>query len=213
MHITFHCNTSQPHQVEHGRWLKKGFKCHGLNLNITADITKEADIHIVSGPHYALDYWKDHQRVILLDRALWHQEKPEKWRSMDWLSAGWVKNGQRVFRVGCGRKHPKPKAGSNGRGSIFLADYYGPVEQADTIRLHPQRDTNPEPLLDCLHRHARAIGYNTTALITAGLEGLEIECKSPDSIMSHSNWLELLAYTDWKYSEIQSGALWQHLRQ
>jgi len=149
----------------------------------------------------------------MVDRALWHQEKPEKWRSMDWVSAGWIRNGRKLFRSGSGRKPPQPKTGNTGTGSVFLADYYGAVGQADTIRLHPERETNPEPLLDCLHRHARAIGYNTTALITAGLEGLEIECKSPDSIMSQPNWLELLAYTDWNYSEIKSGALWDHLRQ
>ena len=149
----------------------------------------------------------------MIDRALWHQDKPDKWHSMDWVSAGWVENGRKLFRVGCGRKPPKPKNGNAGRGSIFLADYDGSVEQADTIRLHPLRKANEEPLLDCLHRHSRAIGYNTTALITAALEGLEIECKSPDSIMSQPNWLELLAYTDWKYSEIESGALWQYLRQ
>lgn len=212
MHIVFHCNTSQPHQVEHGQWLKKGFECHNLSLDITADITKKADIHIVSGPHYALNYWKDHPKVILLDRALWHQEKPEKWHSMDWVSAGWVKNGKRIFKSGCGRKSPKQKTGNNGTGSIFLADYYGPVEQADTIRLHPLRERNKEPLLDCLHRHARAVGYNTTALITAGLEGLEIDCKSQDSIMYQSNWLESLAYTDWRYDEIESGELCTHLQ-
>lgn len=213
MHIAFHCNPAQPHQVEHGQWLKKGFKCHGLNLDITANITKEADIHIVSGPHYALDYWKCHSKVILLDRALWHQGKPEKWHSMDWLSAGWIENGRKSFKTGDGRKAPEPKAGNNGAGSVFLADYYGPIEQADTIRLHPERETNPEPLLNCLHRHARAIGYNTTALITAGLEGLEVICKSKESIMYQPNWLELLPYADWRYNEIESGELWDHLRQ
>ncbi len=131
---------------------------------------------------------------------------------MDWLSIGWIKNGRRIFRAGSGRKSPRPKVRKNTTGTVFLADYYGPVGPADTIRLHPQREANQEPLLDCLHRHARAIGYNTTALITAGLEGLEIECKSPDSIMSQPNWLELLAYTDWRYDEIESGELCTHLQ-
>ena len=148
----------------------------------------------------------------MIDRALWHQEKPEKWHSMDWVSVGWIKNGKKLYNSGFGRKSPTAKAGNIGRGSVFLADYDGPVEQADTIRLHPLREPNKEQLLNCLHRHARAIGYNTTALITAGLEGLEIECKSPDSIMSQPNWLELLAYTDWRYDEIESGELCTHLQ-
>ena len=212
MDIAFHCNFTLSHQIEHGQWLKKGFEQHGIRLNVTPCITKEADVHIVSGPHYAFDYWKDHPKVILLDRALWHQEKPEKWHSMDWLSVNWVKNGKKLFRSGSGRKSPEPKTGNTGSGCVFLADYNGSMEQADTIRLHPERETNQEPLLDCLHRHARAIGYNTTALITAALEGLETECLDPDNIMSQPNWLELLAYSDWHYSEIESGELWDHLR-
>lgn len=212
MRITFHCNSSQPHQVEHGIWLEKGLKKHGLNLDITHNITQEADIHIVSGPHYAKQYWINHPRVILLDRSYYNQVK-SKWVSEDWVSLGWMnKNGGRDFKAGSGRKSPEPKTGKAGRGSIFLADYNGPVEQADTIRLHPQREHNPEPLHDALHRHARAIGYNTTALVTAGLEGLEVVCKSKESIMYQPNWLELLPYADWKYSEIESGELWQHLQ-
>jgi len=213
MSTVFHCNFTQPHQLEHAQWLRKGFEKHGINLIVTPEVTQKADIHIVSGPHYAKDYWKDHPNVILLDRALYHQEKPEKWHSMDWLSVGWVKNGNRIFKNGSGRKPPKQKDGHTGTGSIFLADYEGPVEQADTIRLHPQRDSNQEQLHDALCRHAHAIGYNTTALITAGLEGLKVTCKSKSSIMYQSNWLELLAYADWNYSEIESGALWEHLRQ
>ncbi len=132
---------------------------------------------------------------------------------MNWLSAGWIKNGVKEFRVGNGRKAPEPKTGNTGKESVFLADYSGTIEQADTIRLHPERESNSEQLLDCLRRHVRAIGYNTTALITAGLEGLDIECREQNNIMSQSNWLELLAYADWHYSEIQSGELWDHLRQ
>ena len=214
MHIIFHQNATQQHQIEHGQWLKEGFKKHGLNLEITSDITKEADIHIVSGPHYAKQYWINHPRVIWLDRSYYNQVKSGKWVSEDWVSVGWMdKNGGRIFRPGTGRKAPKPQDGGTGKGSIFLADYDGPVEQADTVRLHPARESNPEPLHDALHRHARAIGYNTTALVTAALEGLEIECKSKESIMYQSNWLELLPYADWRYSEIESGELWEHLRQ
>ena len=210
MDITFHANPSQPHQAEHALWFKKGLKKHGLNLNITSDIKREADIHIISGPHYAFNCFK---KVIMIDRALWHQDPPNKWHSMDWVSVGWVENGKKLFKSGSGRKPPKPKNGNSGRGTLFLADYDGPTEYADTIRLHPARKQYKEQLHDCLRRHAKAIGYNTSALVTAALEGLEVECKSQESIMSKHNWLELLAYTDWKYSEIENGELWDHLQQ
>lgn len=120
-------------------------------------------------------------------------------------------DGGRDFRIGNGRKPPEPKARRSGSRTLFLADYDGPIEQADTVRLHPARDNNQRPLLDDLHRHDIAIGYRTTALVTAGLEGLQVICKDPQNIMYHDNWLDILPYADWHYSEIQSGEAWAHL--
>jgi len=212
MDATFHCNFTQPHQIEHAQWFKKGLAKHNIKLRVTNDIQQEADVHIVSGPHYAKQYWLNHPKVILLDRALYHQDKPNKWHSMDWLSIGWMKDGSREFKIGHGRKSPIPKTRSTGTGTIFLADYNGPVEHADTVRLHPANEHNREPLYDALLRHAHAIGYNTTALVTAALKGLEVTCKDKRNIMYQKNWLEILPYADWRYSEIESGELWEHLQ-
>ena len=119
-------------------------------------------------------------------------------------------DGGRVFNCGIGREPPNRKDRESEIGTIFLADYAGPIESADTVRLHPSRKSDPEPLLDALHRHARAIGYSTTALVTAAIEGLEITCKDPRNIMYEPNWLELLPYADWHYSEIDK--LCEHLQ-
>lgn len=133
---------------------------------------------------------------------------------MDWVSIGLMRaDGGRHFGIGHGREPITAKAGPLGSGSIFLADYNGPTEDADTVRLHPARGQYSEPLPDVLSRHARAIGYQTSALVTAGLMGLEVDCRDKRNIMAEPNWLDLLPYADWHYSEIQNGDAWQHLKQ
>ena len=213
MVVAIHINASQPHQREHAAWLSKGFKRHGLSCIVTDDPVKQADIHVVSGPHYAKRYWLKHPRTILLDRALYRDgPKPLSMASMPFVSLGWMNSeGGRRFHMGTGRKPPQIKNNFGSKGSIFLGDYNGPIEQADTIRLHPDNKKHDEPLLNALRRHKTAIGYRTTALITAALEGLEIECKDSQNIMFQLNWLRLLPYADWHYSEIESGEAWEHL--
>ena len=132
---------------------------------------------------------------------------------MDWISAGWMNDdGGRTFKRGAGRRPPEPEIKRTGCGTIFLADYGGPIEQADTVRLHPAGTSHTESLHQALHRHAIAVGYQTTALVTAALQGLEVICKDHRNIMAQPNWLELLPYADWHYSEIESGELWAHLQ-
>jgi len=131
---------------------------------------------------------------------------------MDWVSLGWLRaDGGRDFRTGAGRSAPqiedKPETG----GSIFLADYGGPIEPADTVRRHPAEEAPQETLREALRRHRLAIGYQTTALVTAALAGLDFICKDPRNILWEENWIELLPYADWHWSEIESGEAWEHL--
>jgi hypothetical protein len=212
VHVAIHINKLS-HQLEHAQWFKAGLKKHSIDLTITHDINLEADVHIVSGPHYAKKRWLGH-RTILIDRAIipYHQVR-SRWDSEDWLSIGWMnKDGGRHYQLGSGRKHIERKDRRSERGTIFLADYNGPVELADTVRLHPAREASSRPLLDDLRRHAIAIGYTTSALVTAGLEGLEVICREPTNIMNRPDWLEVLPYADWRYDEIQSGAVWEQLQ-
>lgn len=186
--------------------MKSGFARHGLQSLVTADIGQEADIHVISGPHYAKDRWLNHSRVILLDRC-YYRGDPEH------VSLGWMRaDGGRYFDAGSGRKSPPVKDKSDRAGTIFLADYIGPLEQADTVRLHPARERPADGLLEALRGHGVAIGYKTTALVTAALEGLEVVCKDNANIMYEDNWLELLPYADWHHSEISNGEAWEHLR-
>ncbi len=172
-----------------------------------------ADVHIVSGPHYAKDVWQGHPRTVLLDRAYYHDGKSGRWRSMDWVSLGWLReDGGRKFRAGSGRASPEIEERPAAGGTIFLADYGGPVEPADTVRRHPDEEKSSEPLRAVLRRHRTAIGYQTTALVAAALAGLEIVCRDRRNILSEPNWRELLPYADWHWSEIESGAAWEHLK-
>ena len=136
---------------------------------------------------------------------------------MDWISLGWLRpNGSRYFHIGEGRDKPEIKERPDKDGTIFLADYDGPIEEADTVRLHPEHNgkSGPPPsetLYEALKRHRTAIGYETSALVTAALEGLDVICKGKINIMLEPNWHDLLPYADWHYSEIQSGEAWEHL--
>lgn len=213
MDIAAHINPAQLHQVEHGQWLKKGFERHGLAVEITASPRTPADIHVISGPHYAKHVLQGHPRVLLLDRAYYHEGRTGRWHSMDWVSLGWLQaDGGRIFKAGNGRPAPRVEERPAIGGSIFLADYGGPLEPADTVRRHPAEEAPCEPLHQALRRHRVAIGYSTTALVAAALAGLEIICKDSRHILRDPRWLELLPYADWHWSEIESGEAWEHLR-
>jgi hypothetical protein len=132
---------------------------------------------------------------------------------MDWVSLGWLRaDGGRRFKAGLGRAVPVIEERPAQGGTIFLADYGGPIEEADTVRRHPDDVKSDEPLRDALRRHRRAIGYTTTALVQAALAGLEIICRDERSIMWEPDWRELLPYADWHASEIESGEAWEHLK-
>lgn len=205
MLIAIHTNPSQPHQVRYAEYLQSGFNRHGLNAVITHNINLNADIHVVIGPWYALNRWRGHSWVIWVDRC-YYRGNPSH------VSVGWLnKNGGRDFHNSGRRKHVERENRQAGTGSIFLADYEGPIRQADTIRLHPARENNKEPLHDVLRRHARAIGYKTTALVTAYLMGLDVVSHDPEHILNKGP--DLLPYADWHYKEIESGELWEHLQQ
>ena len=214
MDIKIHLNPNQPHQREHGIWLSSGFKRHGLNCTVTSDINSEADVHIVSGPHYAKARWQGHPRTIWLDKRLYKEaSKPKGMDSDPCVSLGWLNQiGGRDFVKGFGKDQPIRKPQKTGSRTIFLADYRGKIEQADTIRRHYLEENHTETLEEALSRHDIATGYCTTALVKAGLEGLRVICKDERSIMHQDNWLDLLPYADWTYQEISNGESWKHLR-
>lgn len=221
MDIVYHFNPSQPHQIEHGKWLFKGFKKHGLNLVCTDDVNRQADVHIVSGPHYAKNRWINHDlgRVLLIDRAYipGHQYRGGKWASEDYVSIGWMnRDGTRSFVKGSGKPKIQIQHCAAKSGTIFLADYNGLIvtEGVDTVRQHPANlvTKHSESLKCALSRHKYAFGYNTTALVTAALLGLETKSLVKGHILNQDDWLGKLPYADWSYNEIENGDAWEHLQ-
>jgi hypothetical protein len=131
-----------------------------------------------------------------------------------YVSLGWLtEDGGRDFVPGTDHASVKPKPLKTGYRSIFLADYMGEIEKADTVRYHPDQRRPTETLEQALARHDIAIGYSSTALVTAALEGLQIICKDKRHILNMDNWKELLPYADWYYARIESGEAWEHLCQ
>lgn len=206
MLVKIHCNPALSHQLDHGKAFIAGFRRHGIAASITHDPAESADVHIVSGPYFAKSKWLGHPNTILIDRC-YYKGDPEH------VSIGWMNaQGGRDFVAGAGREPPEIKANATGHKSIFLADYDGNIEYADTIRHHPAKAASNTGLIEALRQHRVAIGYNTTALVTAALEGLDIICKSDTNIMSRDNWLDLLPYADWSLAEVEAGDAWEHLR-
>lgn len=198
MDIAIHANLSIPWQLRYSDAFIKGVP----GSRITTSPNESADIHICLGPHFSK--WRT-DNTILVDRCFWRGDPQH-------VSIAWIKNGERVFTEGKGKKPPRLKPGKTGNKTIFLADYNGQIEQADTVRLHPAQEPQKDDLITALSKHDIAIGYETSALVTAALEGLKVICKSPHHIMNQPNWLELLAYSDWSINEIYSGEAWQHLK-
>lgn len=165
----------------------------------------KADIHVVIGPWYAKDLYINHSHTILIDRC-YYKGDPQH------VSAGWMnKSGGRDFVKGVGKQAPTIKQKEQSNKTIFLADYNGAIEKADCIRFHPANKKSDMPLIDQLNKYGIAIGYKTTALVTAALEGLQIICKG-ENILNHPDWLEILPYADWSSDEIENGELWEHLQ-
>ena len=193
--ICIHANPRLPHQRQWAGGLKAAFSINGYESEITDDPQKKADIHVVLGPHYAKRYHL-HHRTILLDRC-YYRGDPEH------VSLGWMNpDGSRTFTKGEGRPPPKVKPQKTGSKTLFLADWRGPKEAADTIRYHPAEHNATESLQEAISRHSVAIGYGTTALVEAALKGLGIVCRDPGHIINQPDWLELLPYADWHYDEL-----------
>lgn len=198
--VCIHANPNGPRQQQYAHGLADAFKRHGFAPEVSGDPLKESDIHVVLGPHFAKRHWLNH-RTILLDRCYYRGDP-------DHVSLGWLRpDGGRYWRKGEGRKPPEVKPSKTGNTTIFLCDFGAEVEPADTVRFHPAEPraggkTAQGPLIDALRAHDIAIGYNTTALVPAALEGLKVVCKGEQNIMYEPNWLELLPYADWGFHEL-----------
>lgn len=226
--IVIHVNDA-PHQKLYADYLVKGFSRIGRSSVITNDPAIDGDIHVCIGPHFALSQCKG-RPTIYIDRCLWDDHRK-------YVTIGWLKHdGGMIYPENAPDDRPKPELKpwktKQIEKAIVLLDY-GPypetyllaqeIYQSVKLRPHPATRTGSPnklpPLVDELASHDLAIGYRTSALVTAAIEGLPIICldkrapawdiaghdlaeiKRPD----RTQWLNNMSYAQWSDKEIASG--------
>ena len=228
--VVAHINPGLAHQVEHGEVLKAGFARHGIDIDVTADIHQHGDIHIVSGPWYALPTWQGKPNVLWLDRCFYGNAR-------DYVSLGWLNaDGSRDFRntdktEGKGIL-PELKSSKKRRlCAVVFGDYGGdPREHLkyarkkyDSVwfRPHPS-DTGLSPYLPLRGELSSvwqigdvAIGHSSTVLVDAEINGLFVESTDPRHVVHHNGdreaWLKRLSWAQWHLDELANGSFWEHL--
>jgi len=222
--ILMHFNPHLAHQVRHA----EAFKAAGVE--VTPSPQGDADIHIVSGPYFALPTWRDHPNVILIDRAFYGD--PE------YISLGWLNpDGSRTFATGDAPRY-KPELKPWKRWEIgecrclVLPDYRQDAtdmvnlakDRFDhvTIRRHPAESgikSGEQPAVSLaseIETHHVAIGHSSTALFEAVVAGLPVICTDPLNVVAEvaqtdmekvvrrpdrADWLHRVSYMQWNHEE------------
>ena len=232
--VVIHTNTGLQNQRECAAWLAEGFKRHGVTVDVTADRCRPADVQVVQGPWYCLDYWQprsaDH-RVLWLNRCFYGDGRFD-------LSLGWLRpDGSRDFRIDGAADAKgtlpelKPRK-ERDRCAVVFADY-GRDPRPDVIearqnyqavffRPHPQQDVDTKAItLKCPLSHVWelgdvAIGHSSTVLVEAEINGLKVISSDPLHVVHHDGdrqaWLNRLSWAQWNHEELQRGEFWEHLK-
>jgi hypothetical protein len=221
-----HYNPHLAHQRDHARAFEQ------CGFTATTSKTTEADVHVVSGPYYALRQWARHPSLLMIDRAWWGDP--------DCVSIGWLnKDGTRTFATGDEpRAHPKPLPWKKRENTaIVLADYGQKTTQIMREaaqryayireRRHPAEVRDQASLTSGLCLSDVAIGTSGTALFEAVMLGLPSVCLDPDNPVAEvcsasidaplrrpdrSEWLHKLSYAQFSLDEIADGTAWRLLR-
>lgn len=228
--IVIHVNPRIDNQVLYGEAVARGFKAHGVEHLLTADIHRAGDFHVIIGPWFAYREYHDQDNVLYLDRACW--EHPN-YSCVNWLSGGhkvwdWSMDGPDRYhppleplRADIRRLLVLCDYGEDGRQKAALARPYYPCVD---IRPHPSDLTPSEPLEVVLSRYDLAYGGKSTALVTAACMGLRVisyDKYSPvypiagrvanNIPVSRMQWLRALSWHNWTLEEFTTGAAWEHL--
>jgi hypothetical protein len=222
--VLMHYNAKLPHQVRHA----EAFKAAGVE--ITPSPQGEADVHIVSGPYYALPHWKGHKNLIMIDRAFYGD--PE-YIQMFWLNP----DGSKTHATGTEPRfkpllHPWKKWTPGECRALVVPDYQ--QDSADleaicldrfdhvTVRRHPAESglksgEQPEvSLASQLADHHVCIGHSSTALFEAIVAGLPVICTDPLNVVAEvsqtntegllrrpdrADWLHRVSWMQWNHDE------------
>lgn len=226
--VAIHTNLRLDHQREYADYLKSGFERHGLQATVTAEKNCDADIHVVQGPHYALKQ-NIGQVTIFLDRCYWGH--PRKNVSLSWLT----EDGKKVWLEDApgDRFRPEVRPWKKDEARIIvLNDYERHVDMSLVrgrfddveVRHHPAVAKPVGSLRDAFSRNDIAIGYTSTALVSAAISGLPVICLDDGSPVAQiastlddicrpdrTQWLNNLSYMNWSYVEIENGEALEQL--
>lgn len=232
--VLIHFNPALEHQRRQADAFASGLTRLDLHWAATTDPAAEADVHICLGPNYALRYWAGHPRTVLLDRAYWGDAR--RFVTLGWLHA----DGGRTTAVNCPPDRWQIQGEQllplreQGGKTIVLGDYSSTPgnlsraiadHKADAYRPHPMAPPWPEcpvpiitgPLELALADYSTAVGWRTSALVTAGLQGLHLvslDDRGPARRWAREyreGWCYDLAYANWHESEIADGTAWEWL--
>lgn len=220
-----HYNPTLPHQVRHA----EAFKAAGVEITPSPD--GDADVHIVSGPYFALPRWNGHPNLILLDRAFYGD--PE-YISLCWLNP----DGTKTYAEGSEPRYKpelrpwKAPRESSLQAALVLADYQQDVlatvcEATHRFgfagqRRHPAE--NDAKLKECLPLTLReeleitdvCIGHSSTALFEAVAMGVPVICTDPQNVVrdvstrsmdeplfrgDRTDWLHRVSWMQWNHDE------------
>lgn len=227
-----HYNQNLPHQVDHAR----AFEACGFE--ITTNPGKAADIHVISGPNYAMRWWmpvcEKSVRTLMIDRAWW--DDPSS------VSIGWLQeDGTRKFASGTAeRAKPEMMPWKTRECScLVMADYGQNISEVEYLasqrfttvakRLHPadSKVRHLTTLETDLTLRDVAITTSGTSGVTAITMGVPTICLDPknecspvcsDSIDAplyrgdREQWLHEMSYKQFTLAEIADGTAWNLLK-
>lgn len=214
-----HYNPKLPHQVRHA----KAFARAGVPGAPSPE--GDADVHIVSGPHFALERWRGHSNLILLDRAFYGD--PE------YVCLGWLNpDGSRTFAYGSEARYRPGMMPWKRRedSALILADFNQKVDEIRLaalqrfgyvrVRRHPA-EKRPKfsaqvSLAADLALSDVCIGCSSTALFEAVVLGVPVICLDPSNPVAEVSagsieaplyrgdreaWLHRISYMQWNHDE------------
>lgn len=211
-----HYNPTLKHQHDHAL----AFELAGFQA--TAKPTGDADVHVISGPHFAYRHWVGKPRVLMIDRAWWGD--PEC------VSIGWLQpDGSRVYARGKEpRPHPTPQPWkTREQCALVLTDYGQDVSAIVSaakarfhyvrVRRHPADECQQMPLQSHLALSDVAIGTSGSALFEAVVTGVPSICLDPRNVCApmcadsldaelirpdRAGWLHEMSYRQFRLNEI-----------
>lgn len=237
--VVIHTNMALGNQRACAAWLKEGFEAHGIDAEITPDKHAESDIHVIQGPHYAYREWVGKPNVIWLNRCFYGDHFYDL--SLGWLNADGTRNFGNTDRPGKNgelpalspRKRLRRSTGLKGGCCIVFGDYgRDPAEECQLARQHfdrvyyrphPASQTSQSPVLspdwtlaEAFSMADGAVGYSTTALIKARINGLHTLSTDPNHVVlwepdDDERWLRKLSWCQWSSDQIRRGEFWEHL--